>query len=248
MHLAPAFGADDLDTGRRTGCRWSTRSGRTAGSPGTCRWSAGCSSRTPTEPLIARPGRPRAAVPRREPYEHSYPHCWRCGTPLLYYALPSWYIRTTAIKDQLLAENERTTLAAADDQATAGTASGCATTSTGRCRGPGTGARRCRCGSAATGHLTCVGSLAELVRLAGRDLSGLDPHRPFVDEVTIACPSCGGRGAPGARGDRRLVRLRVDAVRPVRRAAGGTRTSSSARTRRSSSARRSTRPAAGSTR
>ena len=45
---------------------------------------------------------------RHVAYEHSYPHCWRCHTPLIYYALPSWYIRTTAIKDALLRENERT--------------------------------------------------------------------------------------------------------------------------------------------
>ena len=50
----------------------------------------------------------RPAVPRTCPYEHSYPHCWRCHTPLLYYAQPSWYIRTTAVKDALLRENERT--------------------------------------------------------------------------------------------------------------------------------------------
>ena len=69
------------------------------------------------------------------------------------------------------------------------------------------------------GHLTCVGSLAELSGLAGRDLSGLDPHRPFVDDVTLACPSCGGEARRVPEVHRRLVRLRVDAVRPVRRAA-----------------------------
>ena len=42
------------------------------------------------------------------PHEHSYPHCWRCGTALLYYAVPSWFIRTTAVRDRLLAENEQT--------------------------------------------------------------------------------------------------------------------------------------------
>ena len=45
---------------------------------------------------------------REQRYEHSYPHCWRCHTPLMYYAQPSWYIRTSEIKDQLLAENEKT--------------------------------------------------------------------------------------------------------------------------------------------
>ena len=50
----------------------------------------------------------RGLLYRHVPYTHSYPHCWRCHTPLMYYALPSWYVRTTAIKDRLLAENEKT--------------------------------------------------------------------------------------------------------------------------------------------
>ncbi len=98
-------------------------------------------------------------------------------------------------------------------------------------------------------HQTCVGSLAELSELTGADQSALDPHRPFVDEVTFACPTCGAAGPAGARGDRRLVRLRLDAVRPVgipaRRAPPSC---SSGPTRPTSSARRSTRPGAGSTR
>ena len=59
------------------------------------------------EPLVA--DLPNAACCcRHVPYAHTYPHCWRCHTPLMYYALPSWYVRTTAIKDELLAENEAT--------------------------------------------------------------------------------------------------------------------------------------------
>ena len=50
----------------------------------------------------------RGVLFREIRYEHSYPHCWRCHTPLMYYAQPSWYIRTSQIKDQLLAENEKT--------------------------------------------------------------------------------------------------------------------------------------------
>jgi isoleucyl-tRNA synthetase len=123
-------------------------------------------------------------------HAHSYPHCWRCGTVLLYYALPSWYIRTTAIKDQLLAENEKTNwqpvtikngrygewLRNNVDWALS------------RTRYWGTPLPLWECPN---GHLTCVGSLAELSGLAERDLSGLDPHRPYVDDVTFPCPACG---------------------------------------------------------
>jgi isoleucyl-tRNA synthetase len=126
---------------------------------------------------------------RLTPYEHSYPHCWRCDTALLYYALPSWYIRTTQIKDALLRENEATNwfpetikhgrygdwLRNNIDWALS------------RNRYWGTPLPLWRCEN---GHLTCVGSRAELGELAGRDLSELDPHRPYVDEITFGCPTC----------------------------------------------------------
>ncbi len=80
------------------------------------RWSAGCSSRTPTS-RWSPTSRSRGLLFRHVPYTHSYPHCWRCHTPLMYYALPAWYIRTTAIKDRLLAENENDQLVPVDDQA-----------------------------------------------------------------------------------------------------------------------------------
>jgi len=126
---------------------------------------------------------------RHVPYEHSYPHCWRCHTPLMYYAQPSWYIRTTAIKDQLLAQNENTNwypqtiqwgrygdwLRNNVDWALS------------RNRYWGTPLPIWRCPD---GHLTAVESLAKLSELAGRDVGETDPHRPYVDDITIACPEC----------------------------------------------------------
>ncbi|HEY7042889.1 MAG TPA: isoleucine--tRNA ligase [Nocardioidaceae bacterium] len=132
----------------------------------------------------------RGLMFRHVAHEHSYPHCWRCHTPLMYYALPAWYIRTTAIKDALLRENEKTNwypetikwgrygdwLRNNVDW------------SLSRTRYWGTPLPIWRCGD---DHLTCVGSLAELGELAGRDLNDLDPHRPYVDDVVLPCPECG---------------------------------------------------------
>ncbi len=124
---------------------------------------------------------------RATPYEHSFPHCWRCGTPLIYYAKPSWYIRTSALRDELLAANEAITwhpphikhgrmgdwLENNVDWALS------------RERYWGTPLPVWRCEE---GHAHCVGSLAELEELSGVVLA--DPHRPYVDDVGFPCPQC----------------------------------------------------------
>jgi isoleucyl-tRNA synthetase len=134
----------------------------------------------------------RGRLLRAEQYEHAYPHCWRCDTPLLYYAKASWYIRTTAVRDQLLAANEEVEwypfhikhgrfgkwLENNVDWALS------------RERYWGTPLPIWRCGE---GHERCIGSLAEL-REAGGDVPN-DLHRPFIDEVRLTCVECGGEMA-----------------------------------------------------
>jgi isoleucyl-tRNA synthetase len=124
-------------------------------------------------------------------HEHSYPHCWRCGTLLLYYALPSWFIRTTQIRDDLLGQNELVTWQppAVKHGRFGEWLRGNVDWALSRTRFWGTPLPIWIC---AAGHQTCVGSLAELSDLAGRDVTGMDPHRPFVDEIVISCPGCGG--------------------------------------------------------
>ncbi|NQU37538.1 MAG: isoleucine--tRNA ligase, partial [Actinobacteria bacterium] len=189
VHLAPAFGADDL-----TVCR---EYGLPVVNPvlpdGTFDPSVGLVGgqffKSADIDLIA-DLEVRGVMFARRDYPHSYPHCWRCHTPLLYYAQPSWYIRTTKIKDRLLEANENTNwypetikwgrfgnwLRNNVDWALS------------RNRFWGTPLPIWRCEN---GHATCIGSLSELGELANQELSELDPHRPFVDDVTMPCPDCG---------------------------------------------------------
>ncbi|GAA1153202.1 isoleucine--tRNA ligase [Streptomyces javensis] len=132
----------------------------------------------------------RGLLFRHVPYEHSYPHCWRCHTALLYYAQPSWYIRTTAIKDALLRENEKTNWY--PESVKTGRYGDWLNNNIdwalSRNRYWGTPLPIWRC---AESHLACVGSLAELSELTGTDQSGLDPHRPYIDAVTFTCTADG---------------------------------------------------------
>ena len=125
------------------------------------------------------------------PYEHSYPHCWRCHTALIYYAQPSWYIKTTSIKDQLIAQNDKTNWFPATIKY--GRFGDWLTNNVdwalSRNRYWGTPLPIWRCEE---GHLTCVGGRRDLANLAGDHALTVDPHRPFVDDVTFACPTCQG--------------------------------------------------------
>lgn len=127
-------------------------------------------------------------------YEHSYPHCWRCGTALLYYAKPSWYIATSKIRDQLVAANEQVTWHPehVKDGRFGKWLEGNVDWALSRERYWGTPLPVWRCDGEGCEHLHCIGSFAELERLSGRELS--DPHRPYVDDITFACaqPGCDG--------------------------------------------------------
>jgi isoleucyl-tRNA synthetase len=132
----------------------------------------------------------RGLMFRHVTYEHAYPHCWRCHTPVLYYAVPAWYIRTTQLKDELIAENEKTNWF--PDSVKEGRYGDWLRNnvdwSLSRTRYWGTPLPIWRCED---DHRSCVGSRAELGELTGRDLGDLDPHKPHVDEITFACPACG---------------------------------------------------------
>ncbi len=190
VHMAPAFGAADLAVGREQG--WEVfkpvdDTGRfTEQAPAFVRGMFVKDA----DPLIIEDLRDRGVVVRAGTIEHSYPFCWRCRTPLLYYARTSWYVRTTAVKERLLAVNDD--VAWYPEHIKEGRFGNWLENNVdwalSRERYWGTPLPIWIC---ASGHERAVGSLQELGALAGRDLADIDPHRPAIDEVAFACESCG---------------------------------------------------------
>jgi isoleucyl-tRNA synthetase len=187
VHLAPAFGADDMEVGRAPRLPVVNpvdRAGRFTVGPWAGRFVKDADAGI-TEDLDA-----RGLLVAHRTYRHTYPFCWRCKRPLIYYAKPSWYIRTTAVREQLLANN-----AGIDwhpthirDGRFGNWLENNVDWALSRDRYWGTPLPFWRCDD---GHVTVVGSRTELGEKAGQDLLDLDPHRPYVDDVVVPCDTCG---------------------------------------------------------
>ena len=188
VHQSPAFGADDLEVCRKYNLPVVNPINPDGHFKKEVALVGGVFFKEADKPLI-KDLKSRNLLFKSLQFEHSYPHCWRCHTALMYYAQPSWYIKTTAIKQDLLRENSTTDWHPE-------------TIKTGRFgdwlnnnidwavsrnRYWGTPLPIWRCEN---NHEICVGSLAELGKLAGQELSKLDPHRPFVDDIKFNCQEC----------------------------------------------------------
>jgi len=191
VHIAPAFGSDDMEIGRKHDLPVL----QTVGPRGNF-----IDQVTPwrghfvkdADKLIVEELRRRDLLYHIGEYEHTYPFCWRCDTPLLYYAKTTWYLRTTARKERLLANNELINwypehikhgrfgdwLSNNVDWAL------------GRERYWGTPLPIWECKSCH--HQICIDSVAELEKRTGLELTGLDLHRPQVDMVAFKCEQCEG--------------------------------------------------------
>jgi isoleucyl-tRNA synthetase len=189
VHIAVAFGEDDFRLGKEHGLHvvnpvqangcYDARIGPYAGR-----------AVKDAEPELVDDLRRRGLLIRAGQSRHSYPHCWRCDTALLYYAKPSWFIRTTALRERFLACNDTVSWHPPHvrDGRFGNWLAGNVDWTLSRERYWGTPLPIWRCEQ---GHSVCIGSLAELERLC--DAACPDPHRPYVDELHFPCPDCGGR-------------------------------------------------------
>ena len=190
VHIAPAFGEDDANVGRNYDLPFVQF----------VNGKGELTEETPFAGMFVKDADPEVlkyldakdqlfAAPK---FEHEYPHCWRCDKPLIYYARESWYIRETAVKDDLIRNNNTVNwipesigkgrfgnwLENIQDWAI----------SRNRYWGTPLNIWECSCG-----HQECIGSREELAERSGNDAAKtVELHRPYIDEITFTCPDCGG--------------------------------------------------------
>ncbi|ASY15839.1 isoleucyl-tRNA synthetase [Candidatus Planktophila sulfonica] len=188
VHQSPAFGADDLQVCRAYGLPVVNPIAPDGTFLSDVPVVGGMFFKEADKPLV-KELKASGVLYKHQPYEHEYPHCWRCHTALIYYAQPSWYIRTTSIKDELIRENQKTDWH--PETIKTGRYGDWLTNNIdwalSRNRYWGTPLPIWRCENK---HEVCVDSLKELGALSGQELSAMDPHRPFVDDITFACAEC----------------------------------------------------------
>ena len=189
VHIAPAFGEDDAAVGRKYDLPFvqlvDGKGEMTKETP-----YAGVFVKK-ADPMILKDLEEKGLLFDAPKFEHEYPHCWRCDTPLIYYARESWFIKMTAVKDDLIRNNNTVNwipesigkgrfgdwLENIQDWGI----------SRNRYWGTPLPVWECECG-----HQECIGSRAELAEKSGKPEDGeVELHRPYIDEVTFPCPKCG---------------------------------------------------------
>lgn len=189
VHIAPAFGEDDSKVGRKYGLPFvqfvNGKGELTEGAP-----FAGTFCKK-ADPMILQDLEDRGLLFDAPKFEHEYPHCWRCDTPLIYYARESWFIKMTEVKEELIRNNN--TINWIPESIGKGRfgdwLENVQDWGISRNRYWGTPLNIWECGC---GHMHSVGSIAELKEMSGNCPEEIELHRPYIDAVTIKCPECGG--------------------------------------------------------
>ena len=191
VHIAPAFGAEDMAVGRANKLPLIMTIDLAGKFKPEVTW-AGLFVKD-ADPLIEQELASRGLLYRTGTIEHTYPFCWRCGTPLLYVAKQTWYIRTSAHKDELVALNQQINWVPehVKDGRFGGWLENNIDWALGRDRYWGTPLPVWRSDAPGSTYMECIGSREELSQKTGRDLSDLDLHRPYVDNVTWPAPDGG---------------------------------------------------------
>ena len=189
VHIAPAFGEDDAKVGRKYGLPFvQLVDGKGEMKPETA-WP-GVFVKKADAPILE-DLKARGLLFAAPKFEHSYPHCWRCDTPLIYYAREGWFIRMSAVKDDLIANNK--TIHWIPESMGTGRfgdwLENVQDWAISRDRYWGTPLNVWKCGC---GHMHAVGSIAELRELSDNCPADIELHRPYIDAVTLRCPECGG--------------------------------------------------------
>ena len=192
LHVAPAFGEEDMEIGRRENAAFIQHIDITGTVTDAAPRYRGLQALAANEPIIAdlkKSGR----LLRKEMVRHSYPHCWRCDTPLLNFATTSWFVAVTKLKPQLLAENEKIdwTPAHVKHGRFGKWLEGARDWSISRNRFWGNPLPIWRCDNPDGEHITVIGSRDELEKLS--DQRPKDLHKQFVDKITFDCPECGAK-------------------------------------------------------
>ena len=188
VHIAPAFGEDDARVGRENGLPFVQLVDPQGKFVDSTPW-AGESVKVVNEKVLE-DLKERGLLEKVTPYEHSYPFCWRCDTALLYYARATWFIRMSAVKDQLVANNRAVHWM--PDNIKEGRMGNFLENvldwGLSRERYWGTPLPIWVCEE---GHLHVIGSKQELHDMATEPFEDVELHRPYIDEIQITCPQCG---------------------------------------------------------
>ena len=189
VHIAPAFGEDDAVVGRRYGLPLVQLVDQKGEMTAETDWpGVFCKD---ADKLVLRNLKDRGLLFAAPEFTHSYPHCWRCSTPLIYYARNSWFIKMTAVRDRLIKNNE--TINWIPESIGKGRFGDWLENvqdwgiSRNRYWGTPLNIWECSCG-----NIHSVGSIEELRTLAPDCPADIELHRPFIDSVTFKCDKCGG--------------------------------------------------------
>jgi len=198
VHVAPAFGADDYAAGQRHGLPLLNPVDDAGKFTSDVPLVGGVFVKD-ADPVLVKELRARGVLFDVGTVTHSYPHCWRCGSPLLYVARDSWFVATSSRSADLLANNAEVRWHPPEvgEGRFGEWLRGNVDWALSRDRYWGTPLPVWVCENDAS-HVRWIGSLAELAQCAGGLPHGFDPHRPFIDEPAWPCPQCGGtmRRAP----------------------------------------------------